>query len=439
MNPYLIEPYNAYQKPEKKKHWMELAEEEALYHRMAQEALIREALTAQMTQMDSVQDGHSSCATITSPAAGAGAGGIPTWEWFQSNVELAGFTFSPASGGGPLSVSFSNTTRTPLDDTFYWTFGDGDTSTAVNPVHVFATGSWDIYMESTSSTGFTSFATSNITISVPVITAAFTRAPTTGSAPFTESFTNATTQTGDGALTYKWIFGDGGTTSALPNPIRIYDTGSFTITLSVTSSVYPSVTASNTATANITGTIPIVTAAGSVNGAATGTAPFTASFFNTSAQTNGVAIATYKWTFTSGSSPAKTSALATPSIGFETGSWTGSLEATGSYGTATRITYNNMIIATAPTLTSNFTVNSASGAAPLNVTFSSAITWVSSSTNPGTLTYNWNMGGSSSSAAANPTMSYSSSIYSVTLSVTESVYKITATKTSASFISASVT
>jgi hypothetical protein len=35
-------------------------------------------------------------------------------------------------------------------------------------------------------------------------------------------------------------------------------------------------------------------------------------------------------------------------------------------------------------------------------------------------------------------MSYSSSIYSVSLTVTESIYSITATKTSASFISASV-
>ena len=440
MNIYLIEPYNAYAPKGRKKHWMEIAEEEALYHRMAQDAILQESKTAQMTQNDSVQDGQTSAATQTSPACGPGGGGIPLWDYFQEQREEAGFTFSPLSGGGPLSVSFSNTTRTPLDDTFLWTFGDGNTSTAVNPVNVFATGSWNIQLQATSSNGAMTAATSAITVSAPTITAGFTVTPTTGSAPFTASFTNTTTQNGSGPLVYKWYFGNvAANTSSLANPTFVYDTGSFTVRLSVSSSVYTLVSASNTPSASITGTLTAVTPAASVNGASTGTAPFTASFFNTSTQTNGQPM-TYTWVFTSGSRTITTGS-ATPSIGFESGSWTGSLQATGSYNVASVISYNNMIIATAPTLTSNFTVNSSSGAAPLNITFSAAVTWVRSTTNSGSLTYNWNLGsGSLTSTNTNPTMSYrTTGSYTVILNVTESRYNIAATKTSASFISASVT
>lgn len=39
MNFYLIEPYNAYQKSARKKHWTEIAEEESLYYKMIQESL----------------------------------------------------------------------------------------------------------------------------------------------------------------------------------------------------------------------------------------------------------------------------------------------------------------------------------------------------------------------------------------------------------------
>jgi hypothetical protein len=37
MNPHLIEPYNPYNRQPRKKHWMEIAEEEALYVRIIAE------------------------------------------------------------------------------------------------------------------------------------------------------------------------------------------------------------------------------------------------------------------------------------------------------------------------------------------------------------------------------------------------------------------
>jgi PKD repeat protein len=86
-------------------------------------------------------------------------------------------------------------------------------------------------------------------------------------------------------------------------------------------------------------------------------------------------------------------------------------------------------------VTSNFTVDTASGAAPLNVTFSNA----SSTNGIGTLTYLWDFGsGSLTSTKLNPTMSYhDAGVYNVSLQVTESYYGVHVKTTKSSFITAS--
>lgn len=66
MFPYIIEPYNAYQKPPKKKHWMEIAEEESLMARIIAEAATSTNETAN-----------------ASSAAPAGAGGVPSYDYFH--------------------------------------------------------------------------------------------------------------------------------------------------------------------------------------------------------------------------------------------------------------------------------------------------------------------------------------------------------------------
>ena len=68
--PYLIEPYNAYQKPPKKKHWMEQAEEEALYYRLMME--VEKQKTAQQIQ-------------ITNAIIDSGAGGVPPYSYFNNS------------------------------------------------------------------------------------------------------------------------------------------------------------------------------------------------------------------------------------------------------------------------------------------------------------------------------------------------------------------
>ena len=253
MIPYMFEPYNAYQKPPKKKHWMEIAEEEALYHRMLMEAQkIEEAKHQQMTVQDSVQDGRTAAQTQTNVSPAAGAGGVPPHSYFLDKIEVGSFVVSPLSGAGPLSVSFVNNTRTPEVDQFLWELGDGTTSTEINPpTKVYQTGSYTIILHATSSAGAGSIASYELVVSAPVLTAGFTRTPVTSSAPFTASFTNTTAVTGDGAVTYRWLFGDG-TTSTVINPTHVFNTGSYTIKLEATTSY--NITSS--ATLMVSGTMP---------------------------------------------------------------------------------------------------------------------------------------------------------------------------------------
>ncbi len=69
------------------------------------------------------------------------------------NPPVAAFSGTPTSGDYPLSVQFTDqSTNTPTS--WSWTFGDGGTSTAQNPSHVYATaGDFTVLMTATNSYG----------------------------------------------------------------------------------------------------------------------------------------------------------------------------------------------------------------------------------------------------------------------------------------------
>lgn len=258
---YLIEPYNAYQKPPKKKHWHEIIEEEALYHQMLQEAeslrqakLMQEdamkqalnlALKSQQPQPSSLQVQD---AAVGAPA-NAGAGGVPPFSYFvkvaqdaAEPTELADFSFSPASGISPLLVSFTNLTPTPDNDTFLWDFGSGSaTSTSINPSITYTTsGSYTITLYATSSTGNMTTASKSITVSIPTLIAGFTLTTSSATAPSIGTFANTSTYNGSGTLTRLWVYGSGSLTSsaAVAPSITYTASGSYTASLSVTESLY---------------------------------------------------------------------------------------------------------------------------------------------------------------------------------------------------------
>lgn len=250
---YLVEPYNAYAPKNRKKHPLEILEEQALLERIMAEQIALQK--TQDTHQLSIFEAQSktlppNSPNISSPTVGnmaGGAGGIPVIDYFQPQAESIGFTANPTSGAGPLTVVFTNTTTTPQLDTYLWKFGDGETSTKINPTHLYQTGSPGVgalyKVELTASHAVTpTMMTSSIdyiSASIPVVTALFTTSSMVGLvAPVTVSFNNGSTTTSQTppTLTYLWTFGDG-TTSPLANPpAHGYGTGSYTASLQATGS-----------------------------------------------------------------------------------------------------------------------------------------------------------------------------------------------------------
>lgn len=70
---------------------------------------------------------------------------------------VAGFEATPLSGAAPLAVTFID--ESSGADSYLWDFGDGFTSTAQNPVHVYASSGFF----SPSQTVFNTFGTDTLT------------------------------------------------------------------------------------------------------------------------------------------------------------------------------------------------------------------------------------------------------------------------------------
>lgn len=248
----------------------------------------------------------------------------------------------------------------------------------------------------------------------------FDRTPSSGAGPLTVQFTNLTTNSE--LYTYLWSFGDG-TTSTEVSPSHVYQSGSsatgvYTASLQASSSVFgtPAGKSPNVYTSASKPTVtPSFTFITSSN-----VAPFTAAFTNTTVNTSQTPTTTYLWTFTNGITRTATSANAIVTV--ESGSFTASLQATGSYAIAGK--YTQSFFATLPTLNALFTRTTSSNNAPATASFTNLTAYTGS----GTLTYLWDFGsGSITSTSANPSpLIYTrSGPYTASLQVTESTYNIT--------------
>lgn len=123
-----------------------------------------------------------------------------------------------------------NNTSNPTPASSLWTFGNGNTSTALNPLVMYPLpGNYTIKLRS----NFGACADS-VTHSIQVLpkpTAGFSATNTLSCKP---PLTVPFTATASGATSYKWFFGDGDT-SSLANPSHTYTSfGSFNVTLVVT-------------------------------------------------------------------------------------------------------------------------------------------------------------------------------------------------------------
>lgn len=243
-------------------------------------------------------------------------------------VVTAGFTYVTSSGPGPITASFTNTTTNTSQTattTYKWRFGDGATSTLTSPSRAYVlTGSITASLESTGSYAITSLYTQSFYVPAPTVTALFTFASSSLTGPTTMSFTNTSTNNGNGTLGYWWEFGSASLSSSSTSPSQLYTaTGGFTASLAVTESKYGR---TSYYTQSFYIPAPSVTAAFTFT-TTSNAAPSSASFTSTSVYNGGGAL-NYLWTFGSAS---VTSTAASPSTVYTApGGYTASLAVTES-------------------------------------------------------------------------------------------------------------
>ncbi|MFA5613262.1 MAG: PKD domain-containing protein [Methanoculleus sp.] len=142
----------------------------------------------------------------------------------------ADFNATPSEGNAPLTVRFTDQSAGDVT-AWVWNFGDGNTSTEQNPIHIYESpGTYTVSLNASNDYGF-SIETKTRYITVlesPV--AAFTADPTEGNAPLTVQFTD---ESAGNVTVWLWDFGDGNT-STDQNPSHTYENpGTYTVNLTV--------------------------------------------------------------------------------------------------------------------------------------------------------------------------------------------------------------
>jgi PKD repeat protein len=163
-----------------------------------------------------------------------------------NKAPIAKGSATPTSGKAPLTVKFSCWGSYDPDGSiasYKWTFGDGTSSTAQNPSKTYnTTGSYTAKLTVTDTKGATGSKSFLISVGTTTTTsnnsaplAKGSATPTSGSSPLAVKFSSWGSWDPDGWISsYKWLFGDG-TSSTAQHPSHTYKSaGSFTAKLIVT-------------------------------------------------------------------------------------------------------------------------------------------------------------------------------------------------------------
>jgi PKD repeat protein len=317
----------------------------------------------------------------------------------------ADFVAGPTSGIAPLTVVFTNLSSGATN--YSWDFGDGHTSTALNPINTYSNaGAYTVSLAVTGPDGSDNLTRTNyIVVTNPV--ANFTASPTNGVAPLWVFFNNLSS----GAASYKWDFGDGHTSTEF-NPVNIYsndsNVGIYTVSLTAA-------TAGGTNVLTRTNYVVVTNAlANFIAGPTSGVAPLYVSFTNLTSGANG-ATRCY-WDFGDG----RTSTAFNPVNTFSNaGPYAVSLTAYSGHGSNV-LTRANYIVVTNPF--ANFTASPTSGVAPLYVSFHNL--------SSGAFRYYWDFGDGRTSTDSSPLNTYSNAgAYTVSLTAIAGVASNVFTRT----------
>lgn len=156
---------------------------------------------------------------------------FPCWLYAQPN---ANFNSNITSGCSPIVVSF-NDLSTGSPTSWFWDFGNSNTSTLQNPQTSYTTpGTYTVKLTVSNGSGSNTITkTSYITVFKNPVAAFSASTPTVGCAPFTVGFIDQS-NIGDAIITqWIWDFGDGNT-SNLKNPTYTFNSpGLYSISLYV--------------------------------------------------------------------------------------------------------------------------------------------------------------------------------------------------------------
>jgi gliding motility-associated-like protein len=143
----------------------------------------------------------------------------------------AGSTFKCSP---PFSVNFTD--ATPGAVSWQWDFGDSTTANEQNPSHTYNdTGYYSVKLITTNASGCTDTLQKDSLISIikPIIT--IPNLPQNGCIPFTIN-PLANIITGDNVTSYLWDFGDGGSSTQKDPTYTYLSQGTYTVTLTITTS-----------------------------------------------------------------------------------------------------------------------------------------------------------------------------------------------------------
>ncbi|MDG6257096.1 MAG: PKD domain-containing protein [Methanomicrobiaceae archaeon] len=317
----------------------------------------------------------------------------------------AAFSATPTSGKLPLEVTFTDESSN-APTSWSWAFGDGATSTAQNPTHVYeAAGTYTVTLTATNADG-SDVVTKADSITVEALAlpvAAFSATPTSGKVPLEVTFTD---ESSNAPTSWSWAFGDGAT-STEQHPVHTYEAaGTYTVTLTVTNA-----DGSDTAIAADSITVDALNAPVAAFSASptSGTAPLLVSFVDESS----CAPTSWLWDFGDGANATEQN----PVHLYETaGTYTVTLRVENGDGSdaAVKTGYITVTAGDEPTTgipVAAFSATPASGTAPLKVQF------VDESTNNPT-SWLWAFGDGATSTAQHPSHTYpKTGTYTVTLTV----------------------
>jgi len=309
---------------------------------------------------------------------------------------LADFSATPAQGIAPLTVQFDDLSEGTVT-AWSWNFGDGSSASVPAPQHVFAPGVYDVALTVSGPSGSHTRTRAGYVVSEDLAPgAAFTADVTSGFAPLTVQFQDAST----GLVNeWSWNFGDGSSASSAAPQHLFTEPGTYTVALTASG---PYGVDTETRTAWITVEDPTPTA-DFVASPTSGLAPLVVAFEDRS---SGL-ITSWSWDLGDGAS----ANVAAPSHVYElAGTYAVTLTVGGPFGSDS-LTLAAAVVALEPPPTAQFEPSVTSGFAPLALGFTSQ--------SSGEITsYSWNFGDGTTSSEADPAHVYAApGLYSVTLTV----------------------